>query len=321
MLSKLKLSLMENPTVEYVISNIDDFDTARIKKWYAINAPLPENNDVSIEKAVALLIWCNTDGQYAADTQNPARFLEALGFASRKFGLPTKAIQALFYSHQTLLTMQQEEYSLPEGKPFFIVIEGLDGSGKSKQIDLLKEKMHLAGRKVCVTAEPTNSVTGGIIRDSLSNNYVREASELASLFLADRISHNVNPTWGIKKLLAEGLDVLCDRYYYSSFAYQSIGSDMDWIIDMNRNCPQIMRPDLCIFLDADPQKCKTRVDGAERTHVEIYENDENIMAKTREQFFKVFRKLNDSENIKIVDANRPINVVSDEIYRIVMQLK
>ena len=83
-------------------------------------------------------------------------------------------------------------------KPIFVVFEGLDGSGKSTQISMLKDKLRSMGRKVCVTAEPTSSTTGGLIRDALSNNYKREPAELAGLFLADRIAHNVNPVWGIK---------------------------------------------------------------------------------------------------------------------------
>ena len=91
-------------------------------------------------------------------------------------------------------------------------------------------------------------------------------------------------------------------------------------MDMNMNCPEIIKPDLCVFLDVDYRRCKHRVDE-ERAHLEIFESDEHLMEQTRLQFYEVFRLINDRENIQIVDANRPLNVVADEIYRIVMSLE
>lgn len=316
MISNLKLLIMENPTVDYILENIDLNDRSRIINWYE---KYSSNSNGNLDEIISLLIWCCTEGQYAADTQNPKIFGEIFDLGSKNYKINKKDLESLFFSHHTLFAVM-EDFQINDDRPLFIVFEGLDGSGKSTQINMLREKLKLMGRKVSVTAEPTSSATGGLIRDTLSNNYKREASELASLFLTDRISHNVNPVWGIQKFISQGTDVISDRYYYSSFAYQSMGTDMDWIIDMNLNCPQILKPDLCIFLDVDPKRCKNRIDS-ERAHVEIFENDEDIMIQTRNQFFKVFKKLNDLENIKIVDANRPINVVSDEILKIVLELK
>ena len=208
---------------------------------------------------------------------------------------------------------------MSNSKPLFIVFEGIDGSGKSTQIRMLQENLKLMGRNVCTTAEPTNSATGGLIRDTLSGNYKRSTPELASLFLTDRISHNVNPVWGIKKLLGEGKDVISDRYYYSSFAYQGLSTDIDWVLDMNLKCPDVQKPDLCIYLDVDPDSCKKRID-TNRTHLEIFELDPELMKKTRAKFFEVFEKLGDSENIRIVDANKPIDELANEIFEIVKGL-
>lgn len=105
----------------------------------------------------------------------------------------------------------------------FIVVEGLDGSGKGTQTALLCAYLKSQGRNVYPTAEPTESVTGGMIRDVLSGARQRTSSELAALFLADRVAHNMNPVNGIEKTLEAGIDVVCDRYYYSSIAYQAVG--------------------------------------------------------------------------------------------------
>lgn len=201
----------------------------------------------------------------------------------------------------------------------FIVFEGLDGSGKSTQIALLCEGLKRSGRRVYCTAEPTSSATGGIIRDVLSGSYRRGAAELAGLFLADRITHNVDPAWGIERYLDDGVDVICDRYYYSSFAYQGLGADLNWIMDMNLNCPEIAKPDLCVFLDVDHRRCKRRMDR-ERMHLEIFERDEQVMEQTRLRFYEVFRLLEGREDIRIVDAGRPVDVVAEEILQLVMTL-
>ena len=115
----------------------------------------------------------------------------------------------------------------------FIVIEGLDGSGKTTQLRLLGEKLRALGRQVAETAEPTTSATGGLVRDALSGFTPRSGAEIAALFMADRVAHNANPIWGIRKLLADGKDVLCDRYYYSSLAYQGMVTDPEWVARIN----------------------------------------------------------------------------------------
>ena len=200
----------------------------------------------------------------------------------------------------------------------FIVFEGIDGAGKSTQIEKLRQKLVSEDRKVFITAEPTQSVTGGILRDALSGNYKRTATELAAMFLTDRIFHNVNENIGIIQALEKGYDVISDRYYYSSFAYQGLVSDIDWVIDMNLNCPDIKKPDLCIFLDLDAEKSKSRID-TNRATVEIFEKEE-ILNKIRDKFFEVFKKL-PNENIQIVDAWGTIDEVSERINAVVDKLK
>lgn len=199
----------------------------------------------------------------------------------------------------------------------FIVFEGIDGAGKSTQIELLRKKLVNEGRKVYITAEPTESVTGGILRDALSGNYARTASELAAMFLSDRVFHNVNPNTGIKQALDKGFDVISDRYYYSSFAYQGLDSDIQWVMDMNLNCPDILRPDLCVFLDLDANSSKSRIDS-NRATIEIFEQSA-ILDKIRNKFFDVFNRL-DGENIQIVDASGTVSAVAEKIAEIIDKL-
>lgn len=181
----------------------------------------------------------------------------------------------------------------------FIVIEGLDGSGKGTQIAMLKSALEKTGKNVCLTAEPTQFATGGLVRDVLGGLVKRTPAELAGLFLADRIAHCSNPVSGIKRLLDGGVTVICDRYYYSSFAYQGMDTDLKWVMDANLNCPDIIKPDLCIFLDVPPEECDKRI-ASGRASREIFEQIDTIR-RIRAKYMEVFKLLPD-HNIRIVNA-------------------
>ena len=193
-----------------------------------------------------------------------------------------------------------------------IVFEGIDGAGKTTQIELLEARLRAAGRQVYRTAEPTESVTGGLLRDALSGEHRRSVCELAALFTLDRIFHNVNPTNGIEKMLGQGIDVICDRYYYSSMAYQGSETDADWVRDMNLNCPEIRRPDVCFFLDLTPEQSMERIRRGRVTY-EIYETTERL-TRVRDQFHRVLDSLRDRDRICVVDANRSVQEIHEEIY-------
>jgi dTMP kinase len=200
----------------------------------------------------------------------------------------------------------------------FIVIEGIDGSGKSTQISLLAKKLTEDGRRVYTTAEPTVSMTGGMLRDALRGVTQHTTCEIAAMFLLDRIAHNVNPVNGIEKFLASGVDVICDRYYYSSLAYQGSETDFDWVLDMNINCPEIRKPDLCIFLDLEPDKCLDRI-SKNRMVKEIYEEIDRL-ERYRKRYFEIFDMLKFTDNIAIIDTNKAIDEIADEVYSKVAEL-
>ncbi len=201
----------------------------------------------------------------------------------------------------------------------FIVIEGLDGSGKSTQIKLLADYLTQKGEKVYITAEPQYYETGAYIRRILSESLDKNMYLQASLFLADRLEHITHPTLGIKKHLEDGETVICDRYYYSSFAYQGTASNMDWVMDINLKCPEILKPDLCVFLDVNPNTCKERIDTT-RESAELYEKSTELMGRIRQNFIDVFDKLKTQENIKIISADRGIEEIQADIIKAIEEV-
>lgn len=193
----------------------------------------------------------------------------------------------------------------------FIVFEGIDGAGKTTHIALLADWLRAQGRQVAVTAEPTDSETGRMLRRALSGAVPSSPCELAVLFVLDRIRHNTDPASGIGALLAGGTDVICDRYYYSTLAYQGSETAPDWVARMNLDCPAIRHPDLCIFLDLTPEESLARIEARGEAK-EIYETRERLAA-VRSKFFEVFDRLSASDRVAIVSSAGDIDATQAKI--------
>ena len=133
----------------------------------------------------------------------------------------------------------------------FIVIEGIDGSGKTTLVRRLVDKIGNADP----TFEPTNGPIGSMLRSG-SLGDVPPAAE-ALLFAADRAIH----TEEIKKILDSGRWVICDRYLGSTVAYQSaaLGEDADteWLLEIQKR--SVIEPDATFLLDLDPEVSMGRV--------------------------------------------------------------
>ena len=198
----------------------------------------------------------------------------------------------------------------------FIVFEGIDGAGKSTQVNLLTEKLVSLGYDVVLTAEPTTLPSGKALRQALSGKDKKSECEMATMFVLDRIAHNIDKENGIIPLCEQGKIVISDRYYYSTLAYQGHSTDYEWVKKMNLSCPDIKRPDLCIYLDLLPEQSLARI-KARNEEVEIYENLEKL-TKVRNTFLSVIEDLkNDGEKIFVVNADRSIEDIADKIFDIV----
>ncbi|MBR6408342.1 MAG: dTMP kinase [Clostridia bacterium] len=197
--------------------------------------------------------------------------------------------------------------------PKFIVFEGIDGCGKGTQVELFCNRLRQNNIDVARTAEPTFSCVGGMIRDCLSGKTSVSPEELAALFLADRIHHNASPFDGIEKLLSDGKTVVCDRYYYSSIAYQGLECPINWVADMNLSCRGIRKPDLCIFLDLSPEESLDRMKNSGKA-LDSMESDLEKSAAIRKRFFDCFDIVRQTDNVVVVDASGTAREVSERIW-------
>ena len=207
-------------------------------------------------------------------------------------------------------------------KPLFIVFDGMDGTGKTTQMHRLAAYLKDRGIPVTTTAEPTALPSGTRLREALSGRVPVTNAQIAAMFLLDRICHNTDPASGIGRYLADGITVLCDRYYYSSLAYQG-GDDPDtarWVADMNLNCPAIRHPDGCILFDMDPAVSMARIRaGRPADKLEVYETVEQ-QKRIRARYHRVCASLPADELVLTVDASGTLDEVTEQVIRAYEQI-
>ena len=142
----------------------------------------------------------------------------------------------------------------------FITFEGLDGSGKTTQIELLRARLEREGHEVVATREPGGTALGERVRDLVLHGGEMTPWAEAALFTAARaelVERVIRPA------RARGAVVLCDRYVDSSLAYQGIarGLGVEAVLDVNLRATAGFLPDLTFVLLVDPADARTRPAG------------------------------------------------------------
>ncbi len=203
-------------------------------------------------------------------------------------------------------------------KNLFIALEGIDGSGKSTQVKMLAETLSNNGHKVYTTFEPTKSDMGVMIRNIFSGKTEADQGTIAALFLADRFNHILNKTDGLLKKIEEGYTVITDRYYFSSYAYHSVHMPMNWVIDMNKPCAELLRPDITVYIDILPEVSMNRI-IQNRENTELYETLENLTA-VRNKYLEAFEILKEEEKVFITEGNRLPELIADDISNMILRL-
>ncbi len=193
----------------------------------------------------------------------------------------------------------------------FIAFEGIDGSGKSTQLQMLQKYIEDNGGSVYVTREPSDLSIGKTIRRYLTGELKADNRVIAALFVADRLEHILDENDGLLAKINSGTDVLCDRYYFSSYAYQSVDMPMEWIINANSVARELLKPDATIFIDVLPEKAMERI-NANRESAELFENVDRLR-ETRSNYFKAFEKLRDTEKVIIIDGHASAEEVHADI--------
>lgn len=192
-------------------------------------------------------------------------------------------------------------------KGIFIVIEGIDGAGKTVVALEIVERIKRLGIEVIYTHEPYTSPFSKALKQ-LSEKCLDPELEALAL-AADRYIHVKEV---IEPALNKGIIVISDRYYYSSIAYQGAkGASIKWIETLNNWAPD---PDLAIYLDVEPEEGLRRRASAisEWPHFEKL----SIIKKAREIYLELIKK----GKLIYIDAMKPLSIVINSVWSYVLEL-
>ena len=186
-----------------------------------------------------------------------------------------------------------------------IILEGIDGTGKSTQAKRLGEWFEARGREVVLSREPTDGPWGRKLRESAATGRLSPEDEL-EYFLKDRRQH-------VEEVIQPGLDagkvVILDRYYFSTMAYQGArGFDPAEIRRKNEEFAP--RPDLLVILDLDVDTALERI-GSRGDTANEFEKRESLQ-RCRE----IFLSLADEPFARVVDSGRSLDDVAANLREI-----
>ena len=188
-----------------------------------------------------------------------------------------------------------------------IVLEGIDGAGKSTQAEIMMNRLQERGYDVVYFREPSEGKWGQEIKKKAAHPDSLSPEEELDLFLKDRkenVEKNLRPALEKKKI------VILDRYYFSTISYQGAkGIDQERIRRVNEEF--VVEPDLVFFLDVDPREGLDRIKNRKKKD-RLFERAEYLV-KVRE-IFRSFR----GERFIHIDASKPKKEISAEIEKIVL---
>ena len=189
----------------------------------------------------------------------------------------------------------------------FVSFEGLDGSGKTTQAELLRARLEADGEEVLATREPGGTELGEAIRDLvLHGGHVSPWAE-ALLYAAARAQHVEEV---IAPALARGADVVCDRYLDSSLAYQGIarGLGLDRVLQLNLQAIRGVLPDRTYLLSIDPEASARRL---QEPSDRIEREDAEFRAQVAGAYTEIAAAF--PQRIITIDATRPPDEIGREV--------
>jgi len=195
----------------------------------------------------------------------------------------------------------------------FITFEGIDGSGKTSQMEAAVEYLQSQGIFPIITREPGGTKIGEKIRDILLDTRNREMlpQTEALLYAASRAQHVKEV---ILPALMKGKWVVCDRFLDASLAYQGVARDIgiQRIYEINRLATGDLKPHLTLLLDIKPEiaagrKTSQKSDRLEREGLVFYE-------KVRQGYLMLAEA--EPQRIKVIDGEKSFEMVKEEIIRV-----
>lgn len=207
-------------------------------------------------------------------------------------------------------------------KKNFIVFEGIDGASKTTQICLVSQILEKYGIKAATTYEPSDGKTGQLIRhllntvtlDTITNNddsYIFNR-KLSYLFAADRDEHIYKNDDGILALLKSNEVVICDRYLFSSIAYQGDNQKtMDLSTELNKNFPL---PEILVYFDLSPEEAMKRIPTQKKDIMETLSNLRSVYKR----YDTILQKYENIINITKIDATSSRKIITEQVVQLIL---
>ena len=204
-------------------------------------------------------------------------------------------------------------------KGLFITFEGIDGCGKSTQLELLKEDFRKEGLDFIEVREPGGTAVGEKIRNILLDRQNDSMTRMAELLLFEAARAQITEEVIIPALMS-GKHVICDRFYDSTSAYQGYANKMgrDLTDFLNVKATSGVSPDLTFLLDIDPKTaCDRRTGrGGEEDRIELM--GLSYQEKVREGYIELSKE--EDKRIRVIDATMTREKIYSEIRKQVWDL-
>ena len=195
----------------------------------------------------------------------------------------------------------------------FISFEGIEGSGKSTQIELIEELIRAKGYQVKKLREPGTTELGEKIRNIFLEKTTETVDPITEAFLLYASRKHLDQNF-LRQNLGDGAIVIADRYADATLAYQSYGKGLDHnFVKLIHDSSQLLSPDLTFYMDISAELSRERISDREMDRMESESID--FFKKVREGYLQIAH--DNPERVVVLDANKTIDELHESIKKII----
>lgn len=195
----------------------------------------------------------------------------------------------------------------------FISFEGIEGSGKSTQIELIEELIRAKGYQVKKLREPGTTELGEKIRNIFLEKTTETVDPITEAFLLYASRKHLDQNF-LRQNLNDGAIVIADRYADATLAYQSYGKGLDHnFVKLIHDSSQLLSPDLTFYMDISAELSRERISDREMDRMESESID--FFKKVREGYLQIAH--DNPERVVVLDANKTIDELHESIKKII----
>ena len=195
----------------------------------------------------------------------------------------------------------------------FISFEGIEGSGKSTQIELIEELIRAKGYQVKKLREPGTTELGEKIRNIFLEKTTETVDPITEAFLLYASRKHLDQNF-LRQNLNEGAIVIADRYADATLAYQSYGKGLDHnFVKLIHDSSQLLSPDLTFYMDISAELSRERISDREMDRMESESID--FFKKVREGYLQIAH--DNPERVVVLDANKTVDQLHESIKKII----